>query len=204
MVVETYRKAESTEVVGVTHPFVYLIGTARPDLQVEPAEPGETISFKVWADRIYDRECFESFVEATLSDPRSWPGIRPAEPGETPQFWVTLTAPAGACATFKNPRQTCTWNNGDGTGFITVNALRWSRGYGFGDSDRRQLINHEVGHILSVGHSNCSVMGAPRWTPAAGYPRYESEYDGCARIPAWPHGALKTRSQESYQAWFGQ
>lgn len=199
-----YRAADSEKVADPDDPYALIVGTQRPDLPVTPTEPGEPVTYKVWADPVYDPYCFEETVDRTLSDPRSWPNIVKAAPDETPQFWVTLVAPAAACGTSRNPRASCTWNNGDGTGIITINAMRWSRGYGDGDKGRTTVLVHEVGHILQVGHSSCSVMGAPRWTPAAGYPRYHNEWTHCTKIPAWPHEGLRELSTRTYQAWFSQ
>lgn len=172
-------------VLSEDHPMVYVFGSERPALPTEPRTDGP-ITYDVWVDPIYDESCFEDHVDETLSDPRSWPGVRKVLPGETPQYWITLTAPAGACGTRGNPRASCTRNETAGTGIITINAMRWSRGYGDLSHDRTQIINHEVGHILRAGHANCSVMGAPRWTPAAGYPKYETQWTECTKVPSWP------------------
>jgi hypothetical protein len=152
----------------------------------EPSTDG-TISYRVWVDPMYDQDCFTRRVVDTLSDERSWPGLRLAGRNETPQFWVTLVAPGAACGSAKMMMASCAFS---ATSTVRINALRWVRGYGhLTHSDEQvMLLNHEVGHVLGFGHSNCSVMGHTPWIPAAGWPKWETGWDNCDPI-VWPSEA---------------
>lgn len=156
-----YRTAGIEMVAPRNSEWAYLFGTERPDLPTQPAKEADNIAYGVWVDPIYDGWCFEEFVDETLSDERSWPNVRKKHPNEVPQFWVMLTSPAGACGNERYVRLTCAWNNGDGTGRVTYNAVQWNRGYP-GESTveraRQLVVNHEVGHMLGFGHYHCSVM----------------------------------------------
>lgn len=195
-----YRETDLDFVAPVDHPLALVFGTERPELPVRPVtETGDELTYGVWADPVYDGACFEAFVDALMADPRAWPGIRKADTGEIPQLWVTLAAPAAACGSYENPRASCAWNNRDGTGIVTVNAMRWSRGYGYDlASDRITVVNHEVGHLLGFGHYECSLMATSPWQPGAGFPSFESEWDDCGRVPAWPSEEEQEISQLVY------
>lgn len=151
-----------------------VFGQGNPDLPVTPTTSID-VSYGVWVEPGYDLGCFESKVDEVLLDDRSWPHLRPAGLGETPQFWVTLVPTGAACGSWKSSQASCAFNNGDGTGEVRINYLRWTRGYGSVLPDARtMLLNHEVGHIYGIDHYDCSVMSHPEWVSEAGWPKWDT------------------------------
>jgi hypothetical protein len=140
-----------------------IFGFGRPKAGTAPSVDGTT-SYRVVADPTFSQECFEATVDAVLLDPRSWPGMRPVEPGETPQVWVVLTRPADSCGGVNSFSYHCAWPSGPGQGVVTINYQRWHNPPHLTTDlfDRNShTINHEVGHLLGFGHEQCSVMGGP-------------------------------------------
>ena len=157
-----------------------IFGFGRPKAGTVPSVDGTT-SYRVVADPTFDQDCFQATVDAVLLDPRSWPGMRPVEPGETPQVWVVLTRPADSCGGGNSFSYHCAWPSGPGQGVVTVNYQRWERPINKTHDPfelHAQVINHEVGHLLGFDHTQCSVMGGP------GY----GEWAECPLI-VWPSGA---------------
>lgn len=154
-----------------------IFGFGRPTPSTAPSVDGTT-SYRVVADPTFDQGCFRDTVNAVLLDPRSWPGMRPAGPGEVPQVWVVLTRPADSCGGSNTFSYHCSWKTGPGQGIVTVNYQRWHRPINK-TLDPFELhafvINHEVGHLLGLDHQQCSVMGGP------GY----GEWAECG-IVVWP------------------
>jgi hypothetical protein len=162
---------------------------------VEPSTDGTT-SYRVWVDPMYDHDCFEQRVVETLSDDRSWPNLRLADENEAPQFWVTLVAPGAACGSAKMMMASCAFTTDR---IIRMNALRWVRGYGHYSLEEEQsmVLNHEVGHILGFGHSDCSLMGTPKWVSGAGWPKWDTEWDNCDPS-VWPSETERAEAWSTY------
>lgn len=121
-----------------------------------------------------DGGLFADAVHKTLNDDRSWAhnGAMTFErvaSGET-DFVITLASPGTTgewCA--KSGLDTTEDNvscDSASTERVMINAYRWAQGSStFGPKElmayRQMLINHEVGHRLGYGHTNCRTAGAP-------------------------------------------
>jgi hypothetical protein len=143
----------------------HLIFGSVPDLPLAttPSKDG-TVSYAVLVDPMFDHDCFERLVDSVLSDDRSWPGMRPAEPLEIPQVWIRLMPPALACGGVELFAHHCAVTRSqEGQGETRINYTRWHRSYDETTVKDSQtlIINHEVGHVLGFGHRQCSVMGGP-------------------------------------------
>jgi hypothetical protein len=114
---------------------------------------------------------FAGFVDATLSDPRSWPtlrgvSLRRLEAGAAePDFRITLTSQMterGICGYDVELESSC--YNG-AVGRVVLNDARWVRGALSYSGDltayHQYAINHEVGHALGYGHQPCETNGDP-------------------------------------------
>ncbi|EID53564.1 Protein of unknown function (DUF3152) [Saccharomonospora xinjiangensis XJ-54] len=114
-------------------------------------------------------DVFAATVEATLSDPRSWPGTgkvalkRVDSSHATPDFRVSLTSPSttkqlcGAAIPFESSCYT------SAHGRVVINIARWVRGAKAFSGNmgvyQQYVINHEVGHALKNGHVGCAEDG---------------------------------------------
>lgn len=160
------------EVYGSSHPY---------DLPTAPSEDG-MLSYRIIVDPLYQtyKHCFIQEVRNILSDERSWPTVREAKDGETPQVWVILTPP-GTCGTIEYPETSCAAGTIGGQGQIWMNYNRWSKGSSFEvqlSEDRAHVINHEVGHHLGFEHATCVIHGSGVMVP-------RSMTSNC-QYQAWP------------------
>lgn len=108
-----------------------------------------------------DRAAFARRVTRTLRHPRSWATpFRRVASGPV-DFRVTLASPAltdRLCAPLlTNGIFSCAQG-----GRAILNAMRWRDGaaaYGSLGRYRTYMINHEVGHLLGLGHASCPAAG---------------------------------------------
>ncbi|MDV6013862.1 DUF3152 domain-containing protein [Haloechinothrix sp. LS1_15] len=116
-------------------------------------------------------DAFARTVDAVLADPRSWIGsgdvtFQRVDGSEVePDFRVSLTTPATArhpdvCGYTIEYEASCYRRDIDR---VVINLARWVRGAKAFDADigmyRQYLINHEVGHVLGLGHVGCADDG---------------------------------------------
>lgn len=136
---------------------------------------------------------FASLVERVLGDPRGWSQKRrfaQAKPGETPSFWVVLASPPNVDRLCAPLRTEGTYSCGL-TGIAVINAVRWRDGpvetarqawsNESIESYRTMVLNHEVGHVLGLGHQGCKSPGAPASIMA----QQTIDLKGCSPNP-WP------------------
>jgi len=145
----------------------------RPLLVVRGGDPrtgsGPVMRYlvEVEAGIVIARLEFARRVHAILGHPRSWGGtgrvsFRRVSSGPV-DFRVTLASPGRTdrlCAPYLT-RGIYSCANG---GRAVLNLMRWRQGasaYRHLERYRRYLVNHEVGHLLSHGHTSCSAIGAP-------------------------------------------
>jgi hypothetical protein len=115
-----------------------------------------------------DRVAFARQVERALFDRRSWRGsesfaLRRVDSGPI-EFRVALASPATTDRLCLPLRTNGIFSCAAGERAV-VNALRWRYG---ADSYRDRLgayriyvVNHEVGHLLGLGHAACTGSGDP-------------------------------------------
>jgi hypothetical protein len=115
-------------------------------------------------------DAFARDVDATLSDPRGWSGLKNITlrriGGGTPDLRVSLTSPLTTQA-----NNLCGFDiRYEGSCFepatsrVVINLARWTRGalayQGDLNAYRAYAINHEVGHALGEDHRSCPAPGA--------------------------------------------
>lgn len=113
------------------------------------------------------------FVDATLSDPRSWtndPRFRfeHVGPDQQPNLRIQLSSvetTRDKCGGVDMEMETSCRTTIDGNNAVVLNDARWSRGAGPFQGDigsyRQYLVNHEVGHAIGYAeHVACGENGA--------------------------------------------
>jgi hypothetical protein len=158
-------------------------GTASPG----PGADLLTYRVEIEAELPFDGPEFAAAVHTTLGDPRGWAASGYAfqrVDGADFDFRVILASPAltdQLCAPLLT-RGEVSCRNGNA---VVLNALRWGTAIEdyAGDiaSYREYMVNHEVGHRLGRGHTQCTGAGEP--APVMMQQTYG--LDGC-RPNAWP------------------
>jgi hypothetical protein len=131
--------------------------------------PGRVVRVRVEVERglDVDRQAFARFVMATLNDERSWShgGARSfARTDRTAAFRMVLASPqttAELCRPLVTyGRLSCrTADMAVLTLYRWVNAIPGYRSNATGY--RRYVVNHEMGHLLGLGHQPCPGAGEP-------------------------------------------
>jgi hypothetical protein len=117
----------------------------------------------------FDLPAATAFVEATLSDPRSWTGggrwrlqrVGPGQPADFTVYFVTPGTRDEVC-----PGRGDGYTNCRNGARVVVNIERWLHGVPHIDASqlseyRRYVINHETGHRLGYDHELCPGPGQP-------------------------------------------
>ena len=135
-----------------------------------------------------DPTAFATFVDATLSDPRSWIGdgsvaLQRVEAGGSAR--IVLATPGTTDAMCAPLRTNGTYSCGQGNTAV-INLGRWNNGIdvwtGPLEEYRHYVVNHEFGHVLGHGHKVCDGAGQP----APVMQQQTKGLDGC--IPnGWPY-----------------
>lgn len=140
-------------------------------------EDGELYTYTVEVEEGIDaadyggNDAFAQTVEAVLADSRSWIGSgdvlfqRVGDAQSEPDFRVSLTSPStvrepDVCGYAVEYEASCYRGDIDR---VVLNLARWVRGAEAFESDigmyRQYLVNHEVGHVLGLGHVGCAEEG---------------------------------------------
>lgn len=155
--------------------------------------PGEW-SYAVTVERgMPGGEAFGDFVDRILADPRGWSQrvrFRRARVGEIPTFNILLVSPANVDRLCQPLKTDGTYSCGLDSRAV-INALRWRDGpvetakaawaEESQDSYRTMVVNHEVGHVLGLGHQTCKAPGSPSSVMA----QQTIDLKGCTPNP-WP------------------
>jgi hypothetical protein len=131
---------------------------------------------------------FATFVDATLSDPRSWIAdgslsVQRVEAGGSAR--IVLATPGTTDALCAPLRTNGTYSCGQGNTAV-INLDRWNEGIdvwtGPIEEYRHYVVNHEFGHVLGHGHEMCG--GAGQVAPVM--QQQTKGLDGC--LPnGWPY-----------------
>jgi hypothetical protein len=131
---------------------------------------------------------FATFVDATLSDPRSWIAdgslsVQRVEAGGSAR--IVLATPGTTDALCAPLRTNGTYSCGQGNTAV-INLDRWNDGIdvwtGPLEEYRHYVVNHEFGHVLGHGHEMCG--GAGQAAPVM--QQQTKGLDGC--LPnGWPY-----------------
>lgn len=113
------------------------------------------------------------FIDATLTDPRSWINDRRfrfehVAPGDRPDLRIQLSSvetTRSKCGGVDIEMETSCRTTIDGDNAVVLNDARWSRGAGSFQGDigsyRQYLVNHEVGHAIGYAeHVACGSNDA--------------------------------------------
>ncbi len=131
-----------------------------------------------------DSACFAQVVESVLADERSWGGgdrmsMQRVDSGPV-DLRVSLFSPAltdAQCAPLQTNGIYSCWTGST----AAINVWRWEHATdeyaGFLDVYREYVINHEVGHGLGHGHTDCPSPGEP----APVMQQQTKTLDGCTR-----------------------
>jgi len=115
-------------------------------------------------------DSFASLVDATLADPRSWPGtgqvsVQRVNGNANPDIRISLSSPNTThkdeyCGYSIKYESSC-WRRDQGR--LMINLARWVRGaVAFGGdigNYRIYAINHEIGHAFGKDHVGCQKNG---------------------------------------------
>lgn len=155
-----------------------------------PAGDGELTTYVVEVEGALGVEpgAFAAEVEQTLADPRSWAARRTmqrVDDADAADLRVALASPQltdQLCA----PLQTAGYFSCANGSRAVLNVERWLLGApsyaGHTEDYRAYVVNHEVGHTLGLGHTDCPRQGQP----APVMLQQTKGLDGCTRGP-WPY-----------------
>jgi hypothetical protein len=133
----------------------------------------------------YEADDFAADVDSALADTRGWTedGSHSFKGNSDGPLRVLLASPAtdALCAPLLT-RGEVSCRNGN---VVAINAVRWARGAATFGNDvatyRLYVINHEIGHSLGLGQTNCPGPGLP----APVMLQQTIDLDGCTANP-WP------------------
>jgi hypothetical protein len=152
--------------------------------------PGAPVRYRVEVETglVLDPAAFAAVVDATLADPRSWPGAGDVavQRVDSDADFVVILATPDTTDRLCRPLQTNGVFSCHSGGRVVLNVNRWETGSTEWPLPlaeyRAYMINHEVGHALGHGHVNCP--GAGEVAPVM--QQQTKALDGC--LPnAWPY-----------------
>lgn len=174
---------------------LYFSGTgtwtyAQPVSNAVAGDSGTLLQYDVAVENGLELDAaeFAAFVNATLTDPRSWTAggawrFEQVAQGAGADFTVYLASPEQRAYLCGSQNTTVSCRNGDN---VVINSARWITGVehwdGTLDTYRQYAVNHEVGHRLGHGHEVCPSEGAR--SPVMAQQTYQLA--GCVGN-AWPY-----------------